>query len=86
MIPGIGAGFVPVNYDASLVDGIIKIKSEDARKKVNLLAKKGLFLGVSSGAAILAAEELAEKHPGKVIVTIAPDGGIKYMSLGIYGL
>lgn len=86
MIPGIGAGFVPVNYDASLVDGIIKIKSEDASKKVNLLAKKGLFLGVSSGAAILAAEELAEKHPGKVIVTIAPDGGIKYMSLGIYGL
>lgn len=86
MIPGIGAGFVPINYDANLVDGILKVKSEDARKKANVLAKQGLFLGVSSAAAILASEQVAHDNPGKIIVTIAPDGGIKYMSLGIYGL
>lgn len=85
MIPGIGAGFVPINYEASFVDGIIKVKSEEARSKANKLAKEGLFLGVSSAAALIAAEEIAQQHPGKRIVTIAPDGGIKYMSLGIYG-
>jgi cysteine synthase A len=57
------------------------------RLKVNLLAKKGYFLGISSGAAILAGEKIATENPnaGLKILVVAPDGGIKYMSMDIYG-
>jgi cysteine synthase A len=86
-IQGIGANFVPPLYQAGLVDGILAIKSDDAVKKAHDLALKGLFLGISSGAAILGAEEIAKENPGKglKILAVSPDGGIKYMSMGIYG-
>lgn len=84
-IQGIGANFLPPFYEESLVDEIIPIKSSEAMKKANELAKKGFFLGISSAAAILAAEIVAKKENGKTILAISPDGGIKYMSLGIYG-
>jgi cysteine synthase A len=84
-IQGIGANFVPPLYDKHLVDRIIDIKSEDALKKANELAKKGWFLGISSCAAILAGEQIAKENKGKSILVLAPDGGIKYMSMGIYG-
>lgn len=86
-IQGIGANFVPPLYDASRVDRIIPIKSQEAVAKVNELAKRGLFLGISSGANILAAEKIADECPdkGATILTVSPDGGIKYMSMGIYG-
>lgn len=86
-IPGIGTNFMPPLYDPSLVDQIIDIESPSAAAKVVDLAKKGLFLGISSGAAILAAEKIATANPnmGLTILAIAPDGGIKYMSLDIYG-
>jgi cysteine synthase A len=86
-IQGIGANFVPPLYEQGLVDRILPIKSDDAVKKAHDLALKGLFLGISSGAAILAAEEIAKENPGKglKILAVSPDGGIKYMSMGIYG-
>lgn len=83
-IQGIGAGFIPPLYNKGLVDEIIKIKTLDAEQKTSQLAKEGLLLGISSGASILAAEIIAHKNPGKIIVCICPDGGIKYLSTGIY--
>lgn len=83
-IQGIGAGFVPPLYDKSLVDEIIKIKTADAEKETNMLAKEGLLLGISSGAAILASKKIAKMHKGAQIICICPDGGIKYLSTGIY--
>lgn len=86
-IQGIGANFVPPLYEASLVDRIISIRSEDALQKANLLAQKGFFLGISSAAAILASETFAHENPAKKlkILAFSPDGGMKYMSMGIYG-
>ncbi|WP_338946627.1 cysteine synthase A [Fusobacterium canifelinum] len=82
-IQGIGTGFIPKNYDASVVDEIIKVSSEEAVE----FAKKashdfGLFVGISSGANIAAAYQVAKKlGKGKIVVTIAPDGGEKYLSV-----
>ena len=82
-IQGIGTGFIPKNYDASVVDEIVKISSEEAVE----FAKKashdfGLFVGISSGANIAAAYQVAKKlGKGKIVVTIAPDGGEKYLSV-----
>ena len=82
-IQGIGTGFVPENYDATVVDEVIKISSEEALE----FAKKashdfGLFVGISSGANIAAAYHVAKKlGKGKTVVTIAPDGGEKYLSI-----
>jgi cysteine synthase A len=85
-IQGIGANFYPPLLKASLVDGYLRIKSEDAIAKANLLAKVGIFVGISAAANLLGAEAYAKSHPGNGnIVTVFPDGGIKYMSLGIYG-
>jgi len=86
-IQGIGANFVPPLYDKKLVDRVIAISSDAAIEKVNSLAKKGVFLGISSGAAILAGEKIATENPnaGLKILVVAPDGGIKYMSMDIYG-
>jgi cysteine synthase A len=85
LIQGIGANFVPPLYEKKLVDEIIPIEGLLAEKKVANLAKQGLFLGISSGAAILGAEKIAQEHPSKIILAISPDGGNKYMSSGIYG-
>lgn len=83
-IPGIGAGFMPPLFVKNLVDEIKKIATSDARKKVNELTLQGLFLGISSGAAILAAENLAKTVKNQKILVICPDGGAKYLSLGVY--
>lgn len=85
-IQGIGAGFIPPLYDATLVDDIIQISSESAFKSAqNLALNEGLFLGISSGANIAAAIEYSNAHPNDKIVVIAPDGGEKYLSMGIFG-
>jgi len=85
LIQGIGANFIPPLYDKKLVDEIIPIEGLLAEKKVASLAKKGIFLGISSGAAVLGAEKIAKENPDKIILAISPDGGNKYMSSGIYG-
>ncbi|MBU3143093.1 cysteine synthase A [Clostridium sp. CF012] len=85
-IQGIGAGFTPDIYDANVVDEIIKISDEEAFKITKLMAsEEGILVGISTGANIAAAIKIAKKiGKGKKIVTVAPDGGEKYISMGIY--
>ena len=82
-LQGIGANFIPKNYDASVVDEVMDVSAEDAYKTCRLLAKhEGLLVGVSSGAAAYAATVVAqrEENKGKNIVVILPDGGERYLS------
>ena len=82
-IQGIGANFVPENFDRNLVDEIITIKNEDAVEYTKELAlKEGIFAGISSGCAISGANILSKRieNKGKIIVAILPDTGMRYMS------
>ena len=82
-LQGIGANFIPKNYDASVVDEVMDVSAEDAYKTCRLLAKhEGLLVGVSFGAAAYAATLVAqrEENKGKNIVVILPDGGERYLS------
>lgn len=84
-IQGIGANFIPKNYNADMVDHIISVKGEYAIAMTRRLAmEEGIFAGISSGAAVAAACELASKNKGKKIVVILPDGGDRYLSTGIF--
>lgn len=86
-IQGIGAGFVPKIYDAKHVDGVIRVKDEDAGNIARRLAKEeGIHTGISAGAAVFAALELAKKpeNTGKKIVAIIPDTGSRYLSTWLY--
>lgn len=86
-IQGIGAGFVPKNFDASVADKIFPIQDNDAIRTSRLLAKKeGLLVGISSGAALHAAIELAKQpeYEGKTIVALLPDTGERYLSTVLY--
>ena len=85
-IQGIGAGFIPGNYDSSIIDEVVQVTDEDAFKTAKeFAAQEGVLIGISSGAAVFAALELAKKvGKGKKILAIAPDGGEKYISMGLY--
>jgi cysteine synthase A len=85
-IQGIGAGFVPKIYDASVVDQIEKVDSAQAYEITRkVFEEEGLFLGISSGAAIVAALRIAkELGPGKRLVVISPDSGEKYISNNVF--
>lgn len=85
-IQGLGAGFVPSIYKHDIIDNIVKVSDDDAIRITKEVAEKeGVLLGISSGAAIYAAIEMAKVlGKGKKILAIAPDGGEKYISLGIY--
>ena len=86
-LQGIGANFVPANYDAELTDEIIPVKDEDALEMTRLLPKKeGILSGISGAANICAAVELSnrEENAGKNIVTIIPDCGDHYLSCCIW--
>ncbi|MFA5421545.1 MAG: pyridoxal-phosphate dependent enzyme [Bacilli bacterium] len=83
-IQGIGAGFIPPLLETKQIDRIIAIASLEAVRKAKELARQGLFLGISSAAAILAAERVAQEVNNAVILTVAPDGGAKYISTGAY--
>lgn len=83
-IQGIGAGFIPGNYDGSLVDKVLRITDEEAFDCQRLLAhKEGIFAGISSGAALAGALKEARKteNEGKTIVVILPDTGERYLSM-----
>ena len=82
-VAGVGTGFIPKNYDASVVDEIVKISSEEAVEYAKKASHDfGLFVGISSGANIAAAYQVAKKlGKGKIVVTLAPDGGEKYLSV-----
>lgn len=85
-IQGIGAGFIPGLYEGDLVDEIITVEDKDAINATKEYAlKEGVLVGISSGAAIFAAIELAKRvGKGKKILVISPDGGEKYISIGIF--
>lgn len=86
-IQGIGAGFVPDVLNTSIYDEIIKVENEDAFTAAKLLAKKeGVLVGISSGAALHAAIELAKKpeNKGKTIVALLPDTGDRYYSTPLF--
>ncbi|MGI6168362.1 MAG: cysteine synthase A [Christensenellales bacterium] len=86
-IQGIGAGFVPEVLNTSIYDEVIKVKNEDAFSIGRELATtEGLLVGISSGAAVWAAKELASRseHAGKTIVAILPDTGERYLSTPLF--
>ena len=81
-IQGIGANFIPKICKNNNLEGILKIKSEKAIEKSKELAQKhGIFCGISAGANVCAAENLANENPEKLIVAIIPDGGERYLSI-----
>lgn len=87
-IQGIGAGFVPEILDTTIYDEIIKVENEDAFKFGRLIGnKEGVLVGISSGAALYAAVEVAkrEENKGKNIVVILPDSGDRYLSTELFG-
>ena len=86
-LQGIGANFVPGNYDAVVVDEVISVADEDAfRASRELASMEGLLAGISSGAALHAACQLAQRPDmqGKTIVVLLPDTGERYLSAGLY--
>jgi len=87
MIQGIGAGFVPTVLNTKVYDEVIRVKDEDAFAVGKELSKtEGLLIGISSGAAVWAATELAKRpeNIGKVIVVILPDSGERYLSTPMF--
>ncbi|MBP6065307.1 cysteine synthase A [Bacteroides sp.] len=86
-IQGIGAGFVPKTFNPDVVDEIVQVTNDDAiRASRELAAKEGLLVGISSGAAVYVATELAKRaeNAGKTIVALLPDTGERYLSTILY--
>jgi len=86
-IQGLGAGFVPKIYDKNVVDRIVTVSNDDAIRTSRQVAKtEGLLVGISSGAALAAAVELAKdpRNKGKLIVVVLPDTGERYLSTLLY--
>jgi cysteine synthase A len=86
-IQGIGAGFIPGVYNGNLIDEVIRVKEEDAGATARALAKQeGILAGISSGAALWAALQIAqrEENKGKLIVVILPDTGERYLSTWLW--
>lgn len=86
-LQGIGANFVPGNYDSSVVDEIVTVTDEDAYRTGRLLTRtEGVMAGITSGAALWAADELARRpeNKGKTIVALLPDDGNRYLSTPLW--
>ena len=86
-IQGIGAGFVPDTLDTEIYDEIIPVENEDAFATGRALARKeGVLVGISSGAAVWAAAQLARRpeNKGKIIVALLPDTGERYLSTPMF--
>lgn len=86
-LQGIGANFVPGNYDGSVVDEIVTVTDEDAYRTGRLLARtEGVMAGITSGAALWAADELARRpeNKSKTIVALLPDDGNRYLSTPLW--
>ena len=86
-IQGIGAGFIPETLDMEIYDEILTVTDDDAYRACRELARReGVLCGISSGAALSAAKELAVKpaYQGKTIVALFPDGGERYLSSGVF--
>lgn len=85
-IQGIGAGFVPATYDASVIDEVLPVTDDDAFRGARALTAAGLLVGISSGAAYHAATVLAARpeNAGKTIVALLPDTGERYLSTALF--
>ena len=86
-IQGIGANFIPTIYDASVIDGVIRVKDDDAGDIARRLAKEeGIHTGISSGASMFGALQLSEmpENKGKKIVAIITDAGSRYLSTWLF--
>lgn len=85
MIQGIGANFIPKNLNRNIIDELFTVSNEDAIATAKALAQsEGLLVGISSGANIYAASQIAKENPGKTIVTILCDTGERYLSTVLY--
>ena len=86
-IQGIGAGFIPKNFNSQVVDEIYKVKTDEAFEASRMLAKsEGILVGISSGAAAFAATQIAKRpeNKGKMIVVLLPDTGERYLSTPLF--
>ena len=86
-IQGIGAGFVPNTYDAQVVDEVFDVENDEAiRTGREIAQKEGLLVGISAGAALYAASQIAlrPENKGKRIVVLLPDTGERYLSTVLY--
>lgn len=86
-IQGIGAGFVPKTYDATVVDEVYDVENDDALRTGRELAQQeGLLVGISSGAAAYAAAQIAARpeYQGKMVVVLLPDTGERYLSTELF--
>ena len=85
-IQGIGANFIPEILDQTVIDEVIPVADEDAISQTKELSEEGILVGISSGAAVFAAKQLAlrPENEGKMIVTLLPDNGERYISTGIF--
>ncbi len=84
-IQGIGANFVPKNYDPAVCDKVVTVTDSDAFAAARNLARtEGFLVGISSGAALVAAIKLATENPDKTVVALLPDSGERYLSTGIF--
>ena len=84
---GIGANFIPKNYDASVVDEVLTVTDEEAYKMAKLLARtEGILVGITSGAALAAAVRLLRmpENAGKTLVALLPDSGDRHFSTPIF--
>lgn len=84
-IQGIGAGFIPKNLDTELLDEVVAVGSDETIEMARrLMDEEGILAGISSGAAVLAAKQMAEKYPDKNIVAILPSAAERYLSTALF--
>ena len=85
-LQGIGANFIPKVLDRSLLDGVVTVSDEDAFAAMRELAQRfGILAGISAGANYCAAVRIASENRDKIVVTLLPDTGTRYLSTGIFG-
>lgn len=85
-LQGIGANFIPETLDKNIIDEVITVGDEEAYAQTKELSEEGILVGISSGAAVVAAKKIAQRpeNEGKLIVTLLPDNGERYISTGIF--